>query len=688
MAKKHSEIRRGYGRLLDAWVPPADAGDPIGCIATSFTFEAAFFEEECLGRFLQLESDPAEDGPAYLLEREEKLNQLACAVAVVDASRCAGSRSLRWCLLPARVPRQFLHAKVSLLLWSRRLRLVVASANLTPDGYRRNQEVFGVLDWTPEPASVSGASLREAVAFFRYLASFTRRNPTVTAPAAERLLSFLDRVDAVAADWGIPAEDGRTVDPRVRFVFTGPGRPSLLEQVRGAWPGGGPPEDAEVFSPFFDLGGAPNRPAEALWRILKLRGRAAIRYLVPGEDVPGESAVFLHAPESLRLTVPAGRSDVTAEIHRLHTDQDRPFHAKGIFFQNDGAFAYVVGSSNFTTAGLGLDPRRANIEACLVYHSNRGRGSTGWKAITAAVPPADPVDLNRVRWQPQRGDEAADDPALVALPGGFGDAVFEGASGRRRLLLAIDPPLPEGWTVTSEDSRVLLTDAAWSAPPDGEVTTLEWPALRPPSGLWVSWSGAPARAWWPVQVRAMADLPPPDELRDLPFDVLIQILTASRPLHVVLRDYLRRRAAAGTEDNPPVLFDPLRRVDSSRFLLQRTRRVGLALTALRARLERPVHTEESLAWRLDGPVGVAAVRDSILREARGDGEKAFLLCELALELSRCRPTPAAGALPADRVAEAVQAQIQRILQELEDLADPAIDNLPEYVQAVRQAVRP
>ena len=69
---KSKDIRQGYGKLLDAWVAPEGAGDPIGCIATSFTFSPVFFEEECLGRFLSLETNPNEDGPVYLVEREEK----------------------------------------------------------------------------------------------------------------------------------------------------------------------------------------------------------------------------------------------------------------------------------------------------------------------------------------------------------------------------------------------------------------------------------------------------------------------------------------------------------------------------------------------------------------------------------------------------------------------------------------
>ncbi|MEA3366070.1 MAG: hypothetical protein U9Q79_10570, partial [Candidatus Hydrogenedentes bacterium] len=143
MAKQKKDKKAGFGKLLDAWVPPKDAGLPIGCIATSFTFSSSFFEEECLSRFLSLETDPTEDGPLYLIEREEKLAQLICACAVVDQHHCKGSRSLRWDLLPARMPGGILHAKIGLLIWSNLVRVLIASANLTEDGYRRNLEIFG-----------------------------------------------------------------------------------------------------------------------------------------------------------------------------------------------------------------------------------------------------------------------------------------------------------------------------------------------------------------------------------------------------------------------------------------------------------------------------------------------------------------------------------------------------------------
>jgi len=77
-------------KLLDLWSPPEGAGFSVGCVATTFTFNPVFFEEECLGRFLQMQSDAIEDGPVYIIEREEKLADIRCASVLVDASHCKG----------------------------------------------------------------------------------------------------------------------------------------------------------------------------------------------------------------------------------------------------------------------------------------------------------------------------------------------------------------------------------------------------------------------------------------------------------------------------------------------------------------------------------------------------------------------------------------------------------------------
>ena len=73
--------------ILEAWEPPDEVGEAIGCVAMTFTFDPGFFEEHCLSRFLRLETDPREDGAAYLIEREEKL---------AVAKRIGARRSLQY----------------------------------------------------------------------------------------------------------------------------------------------------------------------------------------------------------------------------------------------------------------------------------------------------------------------------------------------------------------------------------------------------------------------------------------------------------------------------------------------------------------------------------------------------------------------------------------------------------------
>ena len=78
-------------KMLDHWLPPDDAGDPLACLATSFTFDTDFFAEDCLSRFLAISGrDP--DGAfgsdiAGLLEEEERLAEARVSVLVDQSCR-------------------------------------------------------------------------------------------------------------------------------------------------------------------------------------------------------------------------------------------------------------------------------------------------------------------------------------------------------------------------------------------------------------------------------------------------------------------------------------------------------------------------------------------------------------------------------------------------------------------------
>jgi hypothetical protein len=168
---------------------------------------------------------------------------------------------------------------------------------------------------------------------------------------------------------------------------------------------------------------------------------------------------------------------------------------------------------------------------------------------------------------------------------------------------------------------------------------------------------------------------------DLTLEALIDILTSARPLHQVIRRWLKRREKKGPTEPGP-LINPHDRVDTSSFLLQRTRRVSFALNALRNRLERPTSTKETLDWRLRGPIGVSALAKAISKEAKSDQERAFILTELAMELSRVRPKEMPGSLP----RYLVKKRVAEIIKELREMIAryPITDNekLRHYIQSV------
>lgn len=688
MAKK-KETKPGYGRLLDAWTPPPEAGEPIGCVATTFTFSPVFFEEECLSRFLQLETDPDEDGPLYILEREEKLAQVSCAAALVDQHHCKGSRSLRWDMLLARVPNAILHSKVSLLYWANWVRVIVASANLTEDGYRRNQEVFGVLDFPNEGGDIARSCLTDVIEFLRYAGAFAKGGAAQLPPGLARWNAFLNKAAEAVESWSLPESEKRSTAVSCRPVFSGPGRANVMDSIRKLWTGYGPPGEAWVFSPFFDPVADHNKPAEALWKLLRQRGEAKAVFCVTAEEIPGKSGLLLHAPESLKKAQP-GRDTTDTGFCRLKTEPDRTFHAKGMWIEDDADLLYLIGSSNFTTAGLGLNSTHANVEANLAYLCSYGKHWGSYPRVGESFPDSEEITVDsNTQWLPAENEDEIDDTETVSLPAAFSSAVYdidERNSGVVTVVLTSDPP--QGWRLLNEDNdSPVLADADWRKSGSRQDTTIPWGEGRPPSGFWVTWHGAKGKAWLPVHIKRMASLPPPDLLRNLPLEMLINILTSSRPLRTVLREYLRKReanAVAGVSAHE--IVDPHKRVDTSGFLLQRTRRVSWGLSALRSRLEQPVATEEGLRWRLYGPVGVMAFKDALLREAGSQEEQSFLLSELALELSRAKPKTAKGCLSAARVRNETRKLIPEIRACIPNLEAGASSTLKRYIKQAFEVI--
>jgi hypothetical protein len=259
-------------KLLDYWIPPETAGDPVGCIATTFTFAPDFFEEHCLSRFLRLETDPREDGAAYLIEREEKL-AVSRVFVLVDRIHAQGSASPRWDVVSVRPPAGIFHPKIALLVWHDWVRLMIGSANLTEPGYRKNQEVYGVLDFF-DGGVVPRGVLNDCLDFLHSVLPFCPGSETEAGPKA-RLTACLQNVRTVSSRWKIKPL-GTSESAQVEPIFLGPMQGyngSVLRRlghlIRER---GGPAQDACVLSPFFDAGKAATYlPADELLSALLAR---------------------------------------------------------------------------------------------------------------------------------------------------------------------------------------------------------------------------------------------------------------------------------------------------------------------------------------------------------------------------------------------------------------------------------
>src|SRR5437867_6758849 len=147
-----------------------DTGDPVACIATTYTFDGAFFEADLLPRFLGLRFDNTEREASFLIEREQALGTARACVLVDHTCADAKQTTLRWDQIPVRVPGGAQHAKIVVLAWERWLRLIVSSANITKTGYRTNREVAGVFDFFDGNQSTPLKVAKDAFGFFRDLA--------------------------------------------------------------------------------------------------------------------------------------------------------------------------------------------------------------------------------------------------------------------------------------------------------------------------------------------------------------------------------------------------------------------------------------------------------------------------------------------------------------------------------------
>jgi hypothetical protein len=364
----------------------------------------------------------------------------------------------------------------------------------------------------------------------------------------------------------------------------------------------------------------------------------------------------------------------------------RTLHAKNIVFKGSRYMSYLLGSSNFTSKGLGLVKAR-NFEANLLYIVDTEKAPQTTRILLAAITPSQPIpEPEECYWQPDPDETEDGEGEFPVLPSGFQSAYYRlDENGDPIIVLKLSAPLPSHWKMYPEGNRdPLAIETDWKTAGSPQEWQVAWPNRRPPGGLELTWDNSPGRAWLPVNAEDQSFLLPPDELRNLPLDLLIEILISAVPLHRVMQRILGRihekAAQPGGEDH----LDPHKRVETSRFLLQRIRRISRAFRAMRETLERPMVSEESLSWRLKGPVGVTTLAKAIEKEANSAEEQAFLLSELCFELSRVTPSLVNRGMGQDEIKAELMKLIAEIQSEIAKLSLESDPKLKAYIDAVFQ----
>lgn len=692
-------------------LPTREAGHPLICVASTYTFHAPFLESELLPRFLGLKFDETEGDRPFVVEREQALATARVSV-LVDADHLDPSQStLRWDQLPVRVPRGAAqHSKIVLLIWENCARLVVSSANLTRQGYRRNREIAGVIDFSDHESSAPRKVILDAIAFLQDVTAWVRASESAVA----RLRQALDDARVRIRGWRQMPSDFRPLErPRVHFVGGLPRQRggvarSPLDQLLELW-GTRNALEITVMTPFVgDLDGAVDPVVE---RLLQLpRSRATGGYLVvPGQPSEGDSRkMVVGLPQRFRDAWasawgvdPGEVPTYVVPLCRSGEKVNRDLHAKGVLIGGEDAAMLLCGSSNFSPHGMGVNV--ANIEANLCYLDHADIKRNGLR-LEDRLPVDWEADLcERLIW-PEAAEPIDDEQpgADQPLPAAFRWAVYNQRTAV--LTVVVDPAaqFPSEWSLRwpgerSEEAPPLVDHHHEPRPPSDGRLVLPLPvSLRGANiaGLRLAWrddTGATRSGTLPVHVENGEDLLPPEEFRALTASVILECLLSGRePAEWV--EALERRREVGHGPAAVGELDALRAVDTTGYVLYRTRRLGAALAALGERLLRTVRTRDAVTYRLrQDPLGPRMLAEALVREwqdaSEGDEARAmdpaavlFGLAEINLVLAHvARRLAEAHLRPLFR--EAVE-EIDRTCTGIASGFPPAA-NLKNYLDAVR-----
>lgn len=716
MPKAKNDIVR---TLAESWTAPAasaagEVGRPLICVASTYTFHASFLESELLPRFLGLKFDETEGVRPFVVEREQALATARVGV-LVDADHLDPSQStLRWDQLSVRVPGGAQHAKIVLLVWENYARLIVSSANLTRSGYRRNREIAGVLDFFDHESSAPRKIILDVMDFLQDLSPFIR----VSEPAKARWEGALVSARARARSWRqMPVDFTPRERPRVIFAGGLPRRNggvarSPLEKLIELW-GTKRASEITVVTPFVgDLTGTADPVVEKLMEIP--RAREAIGYLVvPGRPSEAEANRMVVAlPNRFRKAwasawriEPNEVPTYVVPLCRAGEKANRDLHAKGVLIGGDGTTMLLCGSSNFSPHGMGISV--ANVEANLCYLDDLGTKRNG-VTLENRLPVDWDEDLCEDPIWPEVGEVIVDEQAGPdrPLPAAFLWAMYNQRTAVLTVAVDLSAKFPAVWSLRwpgerSDDTPPLADQGYQPWPPPNSCIVLPLPvSLRGANvaGLRLVWRGeddALQSATLPVHIENGDDLLPPEEFRSLTADGILDCLLSGRDPAEWVEAMERRQASAGAQSASRE-FDSLRAVDTSSYVLYRTRRLGTALTALGNRLLRTVQTRDAMAYRLrQDPLGPRMLAEALVHEwQETEQQNREVMHDAAIVMFSLTEINLTLAHVARRIANApLQALFQDAIDDIDrmcaEIASSHVPppNLQEYLLAVKRKGR-
>jgi len=697
-------------------------GSPVACIATTYTFDASFFEVELLPRFLGVRFDHTEREISFLVEREQALG--TCRACVLVDHTCVDARqtTLRWDQMAVRVPGGAQHAKIVVLAWENWIRIIVSSANLTRQGYRRNREIAGVLDFFDYKDSMPLQLAKDVLNFLNDVASTGWIQSH--AAAQERMASTLDFVKGRLNRWQqAPSEFTIRDLPRVSFIG---GRPatngrrmlSVIDQAANSW-GSRKATDVAVMTPF--VGETENGMDRLTQQLISLSRKSAgsVRTCLaipghPSQDA-GSKKMISDLPSSFRDVWNASWGEVqdgptiyVVPPARKSEKFNRILHAKAISLSDGERDLLLCGSSNYTPHGMGVGV--ANIEANLCFQDE----SAARVRLDARLPVLWYDDNNdscdNVFWPPEVDmpeDESAGQPSLPPV---FKAVTFNEQNAKLTVFYDVAYPLPSVWSLSrpgakANDMGTIILDSSKMicVPPEGHLS-VEMPATLRGLTLtcvriaWADDKGQSQAGWLPVQTESLADLLPPEQFRGLTSDHIMNCLISGREPAELVDENGNDSGHLSSATELSQAYDPLREIDTTGYALYQVRKLGQTLAALAERLLRTVRTQEAVTYRLrQDPLGPMSLADALTKDLIIEGQPAeialmrahqlaFSLIETALTLAHVCRRVQADRNPGDHDVRPVYREVINDLFERTKLKDgiaSELGSLTNYIEAVR-----